>query len=116
MMLLALALAAMPAAAETLPATEAEDARCLAAISYLIGVGSAEDQQKLTPLAIYFAGKLYGRNPTIDLTATLKNNLSSATEAELRAAVPRCAADLGRAGQAMQNAGAALSAMAKGAK
>lgn len=115
MMLFALAIAAMPTNADGIAATEAHDARCLAAISYLIGVDN-EKSKDLVPLATYFAGKLYGRNPAIDLTATLKGNLVNATEDDLRGAVPGCAAELERAGTAMKTAGAALSAMAKDAK
>lgn len=112
---LALALAVMPVKADAVTAPEANDARCLAAISYLIGVDN-QKAKDLVPLATYFAGKLYGRNPAIDLTATLKDNLVGVTESALRSAVPRCAAELERAGEAMKGAGAALSAMEKGAK
>lgn len=113
MMSLALAVAAMSADAQTASATEAGDARCLAAISIIIAVGGAEEAKRLTPVAIYFVGKLYGRNPAIDLTATLKRSLANATEADLRAAVPGCAAELGRAGEAMKSAGAAIGAASK---
>lgn len=108
---LALALAAAPIPAV---ATEASDARCLASISYLIGIAKEEQSKDLTIVAIYFAGKLYGRNPAIDLTATLKAIVAGASENDLRAEAPRCATELATAGEALQAAGTAISAMAKG--
>lgn len=118
-------LLAMPLAAQTTPVapakgriaiTRTEDLRCLLLVSELVGTGNAEQKEAGTKAALYFAGKLLGREPGLDLTAVAKTEIVAMETFDRKAGYQRCGAELQLTGAKLQAAGAALSAMAKGAK
>lgn len=102
------ALLAAGAAQAPAPATELSDARCVAAFLVMVDEGkSDDDKQAATVGAVYFAGKLYGRNPNIDLTAALRGAEDEVGN-NLKAELTRCGAELTTMGTAMTTAGNAL--------
>ena len=118
-------LLAMPLAAQTTPVTpetgriaitRTEDLRCLLLASELVGAGNAEQKEAGTKAAFYFAGKLLGREPGLDLTAVAKAEIVAMETFDRDAGYRRCGAELQLAGAKLEAAGAALSAMAEGAK
>ncbi len=118
-------LSAMPLAAQTTPAapaagriatTRTEDLRCLLLVSELVGAGDAAQKEAGTKAALYFAGKLLGREPGLDLSAVAKTEIVAMATFDRQAGYQRCGAELKLTGEKLQAAGAALSTMVKDAK
>lgn len=107
-----LALAAAQASATPTPAPltpQAADARCVAAFG-IMGSDAKEEVQRASQLgALYFYGKLVGRDPGIDLKAAM---LAAATAVapNPKPEVLRCGAELQKSGEAMQAVGASIGA------
>ena len=109
----ALAAAAPALAAEPAPAGPAHDVRCFLALSTLADSKVASEHQTGILGAMYFAGKLFGANPNIDLTAALKAEAATVTEADMAQAFPACGDEMATRGGQMQAASAALAAKGK---
>lgn len=118
-------LSALPLAAQTKPTapanakialTRTEDLRCLLLTSELISTGTPEQKDAGTKAALYFAGKLLGREPGLDLPAVAKIEIAAMQGADRNAGYMRCGAELQLTGTKLQAAGAALTQMAKGTK
>ena len=88
-------------------AIEDADARCLGVFSILAGGTDKTNQESGKVGAVYFAGKLRGRNPAIDFETALRRILP-ALEANIASENQRCFAELRDAGAAMTAAGNAL--------
>lgn len=108
-----IALAAMSVAANTpasAPGDEQGDLRCLATLSYLLS--DEKDATKQTQFqmgALYFAGKLFGRNPGIDLTAKMKEVIASyGAQEPIDAELKRCGTEMIAAGERLSVTGNAL--------
>jgi hypothetical protein len=107
--LLALALSAPPPqSAAPLPVAQA-DARCLAAFSILANRQGTEVQRAAQLGALFFYGKLRGRDPGGDLK-TLLTQAATAVGANGEAELRRCGEELRTAGEAMQTVGSAMTA------
>lgn len=87
--------------------TEDSDARCLAVFSIAAGSDDKEAQEGGKVGAVYFAGKLRGRNPSIDFETALRR-VFPALDANATKDRERCVAELRSAGAALTTAGAAL--------
>lgn len=115
-------LSAVPLAAQTTPVapanatiaiTRKDDLRCLLLVSELVGSGNAEQKESGTKAALYFAGKLLGREPGLDLSAAAKTEFAAMETMDRNAGFRRCGAELQLAGVKLQAAGAALASTAK---
>ena len=106
-MLAVLALLAAQAAAPAPPGPERADARCLAALGALASSDKEEAQRAAQLGALYFYGKLLGRNPGIALQAALTEAATAVTP-NPRAELARCGQELQRSGSALQAVGAAM--------
>lgn len=115
-------LAAMPLAAQTpaappatarIATTRTEDLRCLLLASELVGTGNAEQKDAGTKAALYYAGKLLGREPNLDLSAVSKIEIVAMATLDREAGLRRCGTELQLTGGKLQAAGAALSELAK---
>jgi hypothetical protein len=103
-----LALGSAAQAAQQAPATtEESDARCLAVFSAAAASEDKAAQDGGKVGAIYFAGKLRGRNPSVDFETVLRRAFPS-LEANSAQDGKRCVAELQSMGAAMTAAGAAL--------
>lgn len=96
--------ALMLAQAAPVPSSSASaDARCIAVFSYV-----AANDRTHAALAhagvLYFAGKLYGRNPHTDLTAVLRS-AGEAISANPKADLARCSDEAEAAVHALARAG-----------
>ncbi len=118
-------LTALPLAAQTqavapadakIALTRTDDLRCLLLVSELIGTGTAAQKEAGTKAALYFAGKILGREPGLDLTAAAKTEIVAMEKIDRPAGYQRCGAELQLIGVKLQAAGAGLTAMAKGAQ
>ena len=113
--LLALAQATAPVPAASPAVTpERADARCLAAFGLLVKDPKPEVQRASQMGALFFYGKLLGRNPRIDLRAAMLD-AATLTGAQAQAELQRCGTELQRSGEAMQAVGAALTGAAPAA-
>ena len=113
--LFALAQAAATPAPVTAPISpERADARCLAAFGMLASDPKPDVQRASQMGALFFYGKILGRNPRIDLKGVM---LEAATmpAAQLQGELQRCGGELQRSGEAMQSVGAALAGSAPAA-
>ena len=101
----------VPAAPAAPISPERGDARCLAAFGLLANEPKPELQRASQMGALFFYGKLLGRNPRIDLRAAM---MEAATVAgpQVKAELQRCGGELQRSGEAMQAVGAALAGTA----
>jgi hypothetical protein len=99
--------AAAQAGQQTPATTEESDARCLAVFSMAAGGTDTDAQEGGKIGAVFFAGKLRGRNPSVDFETVVRRALP-AVEANTTADSARCVAELRAAGTALTAAGAAL--------
>lgn len=111
--MLLIALAAIAATAQTPAAAigdEQGDLRCLATFSYVLSEKKDETTQtQLQMGALYFAGKLFGRNPGIDLTAKMKQAITSfGAQVPIDAELKRCGTEMVTAGDRLMVTGNAL--------
>ncbi len=88
------AMAVLPVRVEAQTPETTADVRCV-----LVGIRAAElpdSPQKSTGLlmALYYIGRLDGRDPTLDLQASLGAQLSKMTAADFAAEATRCGAGL----------------------
>ncbi|MDB5696625.1 MAG: hypothetical protein JWN21_2168 [Sphingomonas bacterium] len=98
-----------PMAAPVSP--ERGDARCLAAFGLLANDPKPDVQRASQMGALFFYGKLLGRNPRIDLRAAMTEAAAIAGP-QVKAELQRCGGELQRSGEAMQAVGAALAGTA----
>ena len=107
--LLLLAQAAPAAAPVTPPVSpQVADARCVAAFG-ILGTDAKDDVVRAAQMgALFFYGKLLGRDPAIDLPAAMVAATGSA-RGNQKAELARCGAELQRSGEAMQAVGQAMS-------
>ena len=87
--------------------TEESDARCLAVFSAAAASEDKAAQEGGKTGAIYFAGKLRGRNPSVDFETVLRHAFP-ALKANPTQESNRCVAELQSMGAAMTTAGEAL--------
>jgi hypothetical protein len=103
--LLVAALTLVPLHAMAQDAATVADLRCVA-----VGIRSAElpdSRQKSTGLlmALYFIGRLDGRDPKLDLEALLSEQLSKMTAADFTAEAARCGSSLASKGAQITHVG-----------
>jgi hypothetical protein len=89
--------------------TEASDARCLAVFATLVAKGDPDTLQGARTGTLLFAGKLFGRNPSVNLEQVLRTAAAS-LGADPTSDLTRCAAEMTTIGNAMTTAGNALQA------
>lgn len=115
-------LSAMPLAAQTplvapatarIATTRTDDLRCLLLMSDLVASGTAEQKDAGTKAALYFTGKLLGREPGLDLAAVAKTEIVAMETYDRQAGYQRCGAELKLTGVKLQAASAALATMRK---
>lgn len=83
------------------------DARCMAAFSVLGTDAKTPEILRAAQMgALFFYGKVLGRNPAINLPATMIDAMRTA-RATQKAELARCGAELQRSGEAMQVVGQA---------
>lgn len=95
---------AAPAAAVT---PEQADARCIAAFATMASSGKDPVQRAAQLGALYFYGKLIGRNPQLDLQ-TAMTAAAKAVGGNPRPELTRCGGELEQSGRAMQAVGQAM--------
>ena len=103
--LLVAALTLVPLHAMAQDADTVADVRCVA-----VGIRSAElpdSRQKSTGLlmALYFIGRLDGRDPKLDLETLLSEQLSKMTAADFTAEAARCGSSLASKGAQITHVG-----------
>lgn len=86
---------------------ERADARCLAAFGMLVNQSDETVQRAGQLGAVYFYGKLLGRNPGIDLRTAIEA-AAKAVGPNAKAELTRCGSELDRAGTTMQAVGSAM--------
>ncbi|RDE07253.1 hypothetical protein [Sphingomonas aracearum] len=111
-LLAVLSLAVAPQAAERpVPATQGQDAVCLAAFAMLAANPAAKEAGTMG--SIYFMGKPLGRDPAVDLKAVMTRTAPTLeAKGRLETELKRCAAELKATGSYMQAVGGALKAPA----
>lgn len=105
-MIAALLLLAQAAPAATVTPEQA-DARCIAVFAAMASSDKEEMQRAAQLGGLYFYGKLLGRNPGLDLQATM-TAAATAVKGDIRPELTRCGGELERSGRAMQAAGQAM--------
>ncbi len=84
------------------------DLRCLV-VALDMGNSVDPDIKNLAPLAaMYYIGRIEGRDPRLDLEAKLTGELMKMSAAERQAEVRRCGADLSAKGKLLSDIGANL--------
>jgi hypothetical protein len=107
--IVSLVLAPAVSAGQPSPTSAAEDAdaRCLGVFSLEADSDDKASQDNGKVGAVYFAGKLRGRNPAVDFETMLRRAIP-ALEASLASEKVRCFTELRAVGTAMAAAGNAL--------
>ena len=105
--MLALLLLAQAAPAAPAPSPAQADARCIVAFGSMAGSDTEEVQRAAQLGALYFYGKLLGREPAVDLKAAM-TAAATAVTANVRPELLRCGTELQRSGEALRAVGQAL--------
>jgi hypothetical protein len=112
--MISLALAAGPAAAAD-EAAQGRDLRCVIVGGMIVSKTTDEATRLGVTAAVgYFVGRLKGRDPGMNLTARLSNELKTLRLGELGGETTRCSAEILEFGREMQTAGAAMKAIGEG--
>lgn len=90
----------------------ASDLRCLAVASILASNSDPNLKNAGVMAALYYLGKLDGREPGLDLEARLKQEFTQLTPQEIQPEGMRCGAELAARGKAMTEIGARLQGLA----
>ena len=93
---------------------ERADARCLAAFGMLASDPKPDVQRASQMGALFFYGKVLGRNPRVDLKAAMLE-AAAMPAAQMQGELQRCGGELQRSGEAMQSVGTALAGSAPAA-
>ena len=110
----ALALSATAVSAQPTPAYSAHDLQCFIATSSLAdGSNDAAITSNGMMAAMYFAGKLYGASPHIDITAALDAESDKMTAVDMGTLLKECGAELETHGHEIEAAGRAMQAKGK---
>jgi hypothetical protein len=108
---------ARPSPVPTTPAAtpaispERADARCLAAFGMLASNQQADVQKASQMGALYFYGKLLGRNPGVNLSTAMLE-AARAVAPDVRGELTRCGGELQKSGEAMQAVGSSMTGAA----
>ncbi|WP_375289332.1 hypothetical protein [Qipengyuania sp.] len=106
--LMALSLVGSTMSASALSAQDTalqEDLKCFGAVSQLVMSDDAETKSMGMMGSVFFAGKIFGANPDIDLSAALLSVAQSLDPEEMPQLFERCGAELTRRGKQMEDAG-----------
>jgi hypothetical protein len=107
-------LAAVATAARAADPAPAADVRCLAVASFLAGNADPKVQNAGVLAALYYLGKLDGREPGMDLEARLKEVAMQLSPKDIQSEAVRCGAELGARGKTMNEIGLRLQALGAG--
>ena len=95
----------MSAAADEPQQESIDDIQCVVVGMRIAGARNASQQSAGTMLALYYIGRLDGRDPKLDLESALAKEVVKMTPAELREAATRCGARLTEKGQELTKIG-----------
>ena len=107
--LLAIQSAPVRASDPSLDAERTADIRCVLVGIRLSTVGNATQRSAGTMLALYFLGRLEGRNPGFDVENLVIKNAQVMTESDYKAEAGRCGAALSEKGQQIAKIGTDMS-------
>jgi hypothetical protein len=96
---------AAPSAAQTASAVDLSDMSCLLAAAEEDPTATKEVSDSMTLLAIYYVGKLYGRNPAFDMDSFVRTNADALDKMSAEGGLVRCSEELGKRGDALTRAG-----------
>jgi len=108
-----IAAAAVGRAAQAADDVAAADVRCLAVATVLSSNADPNVKNAGLMAALYYLGRVDGRQPTLDLEARLKQAYEQMSLQDVQAEARRCGAELGVRGKAVSEIGARLMAQAK---
>ena len=103
-----LAVLTVPAFAQDRAADRSHALQCLIATSSLAGSGDKNAEAVGVIASMYFAGKVFGQDPTIDLTAAIKEEAAKLDGDSLRRLLVQCGAEMSERSKQMKAAGQAL--------
>jgi hypothetical protein len=110
---LILIVAAAAAAAHPAASSESHDLQCMV----LAGkIAASDDEQARTNglmASMYYAGKIFGSHPSIDLKAALEAEVDRMAKVDIAALAKACGGEMQARGAQMQAAGQALVAEGK---
>jgi hypothetical protein len=91
------------ARAQTTP--NRDDVRCLVVSMAVLELGGQTGQSAGMMSALYFLGRLDGREPDLDLENSLIDEISAMKPADVRVEAVRCGGQLAMRGKILQNVG-----------
>ena len=106
--LLSLLSAAPSPAQAAASAMDLADMGCLLAAAEDDPEATKEVSDSMTLLAIYYVGKLYGRNPAFDIDSFVRTNAEALDKEARSESLQRCSTELGQRGDALVKAGNSL--------
>jgi hypothetical protein len=102
-------LIATPALAQSVT-PETHNVQCLIAVAELVSSSDSTTKSVGLFASMFFAGQVFGGNPTVDLTAAVKAEASKLTPDDVKALQVRCGAEMKARGEQISAASAALMA------
>ena len=100
-----LALAAAASGVQAQPAPVERDLECLMALSALAGSDDQKTQTAAANAAMFFSGKLFGREPDIDLKARMLSGAKTFDRSTIPATLVRCGEEMKTRGSQLTDAG-----------
>ena len=107
-----MAVSAIGFAARAADDVSAADIRCLAVATLLSSNADPNVKNAGLMAALYYLGKVDGRDPRLDLESRLKQEFLQLSAQQVQAEASRCGAELGVRGKAVSEIGARLQAQA----
>ncbi len=103
---LALMLAATPLPAFAQSAeTAMADMKCMMAAGSIDPASPKEQQDAMMLMAVFYVGKVYGRNPAFDVSGFVNQNKTELEAIDVAAEIQRCTAEFGKRGEALSKLG-----------
>lgn len=98
------------------PTVQEQDLRCIAVISAIIGKADEAKRAAVTPLVMYYVGRVSGRNPALNLESELRRVYGNkdAFEKMFPTEAARCGAEMNVIGKDLMRMGEALKQLEAG--
>ena len=101
---LMLAAAPLPAFAQAAE-TQMADMKCMMAAGSIDPASPKEQQDAMMLMAVFYVGKVYGRNPAFDVSAFVTQNKTELEAIDVGTELKRCTAEFGQRGEALSKLG-----------
>ncbi|MBK8630330.1 MAG: hypothetical protein IPN84_09010 [Sphingomonadales bacterium] len=85
--------------------TPMADMKCMMAAGSIDPASPKEQQDAMMLMAVFYVGKVYGRNPAFDVSGFVSQNKAELEAIDIGAELKRCTSEFGKRGEALSKLG-----------